>query len=268
MEWFRQKKNWELGNFIMCTPMLQALSEMRGHPIPVFFETKKLIPLFQDAQFIKILKEKPKNKPFFDSEYPRKFIKQGETNSACLFRIFCTDKGYKGSMPSTYIDNKITHKLDKETDKKYIAVFHGCLNVGSNAFYQKDLKEPTRIKMLEIVLASGCCPVLLGSPQDLNVFWKPVLKKVKSPVIKNYLGELNLRDSVSVLKQCDAFISNDTGLYHCAGALGVKGLVLWRKTDFHRNLSTFNGIKYGASQKGKVDHYVKYMQDFLSENNF
>jgi ADP-heptose:LPS heptosyltransferase len=126
--------------------------------------------------------------------------------------------------------------MEKKDGLKYVAIFHGCLNDKNTKI--KDVGCEVRQLMLSAVAAANAVPVILGTNSDLKKFWNPVNRAGAI----DYLGQLTLRDSVSVLSQCDYFISNDTGLYHVAGALGMKGLVLWVKTDSVKNKSPANTI--------------------------
>ena len=64
MKWFLQEKNFQLGDFIMLTSGLKALSVVRKEVIPVFFETNIVRDLYLDCDFIDILSKKPSEKPF------------------------------------------------------------------------------------------------------------------------------------------------------------------------------------------------------------
>ena len=68
---------------------------------------------------------------------------------------------------------------------------------------------------------------------------------------------------MSILRQCDSFISNDTGLYHVAGALKKSGLVLWKKTNFIKNKSPYEGIRHCVNPKGDVALYKKNIDLFI-----
>jgi ADP-heptose:LPS heptosyltransferase len=46
---------------------------------------------------------------------------------------------------------------------------------------------------------------------------------------------LSLLGSIGVVKNAKLFISNDTGLYHCANALGVDNIVLFTATSIEKN---------------------------------
>ena len=47
----------------------------------------------------------------------------------------------------------------------------------------------------------------------------------------------DIRKSLGALYHSDLIISNDTGMYHAAGALNKKIFVLWKDTNFNKNKS-------------------------------
>ena len=54
--------------------------------------------------------------------------------------------------------------------------------------------------------------------------------------IKNYVGKCSIIESMSVLNDSQIVVGADTGLMHCAGALGVKTLTLFGCTDYKEYL--------------------------------
>jgi len=253
MSWFHQIQHYELGNFIMATPMLKALSEVRGEPIPVYFDSKHVRSAYVNCPFLDVLKRKPKSKAFATSERP---LKRGgnETNYECYFRLYAKAKGYKGEMPHPYIDNDNTFKLEKEAGKKHVALMHGCLATQASKVKKKKLSVPVLNHMIVGLQKYGLKPVVIGSAKDKARFWSKTILE-REPDILDYSGELSLVDSISVLSQCNAFISNDTGLYHVAGALNVPGLVFWIKTNKIANMSPAKNIVHMQDRTGNVTKF-------------
>lgn len=266
MKWFFQHPNYQLGDFIMMTPGLKAISEIDGAPIPIFFGTPYIALLYQKCPFLSYLPVKPRsNKAFmgtqFSSYNPTHYYKtrssKKESMSECFFRRFSQKNGYKGEIPNTYIDTNITHILNKEDGKKYVAVFHGCL--GDEFISKKSIKTAHLQEIINAIVEKGRVPVILGNKLDYKRFWKCV--DLSHPSIINYLNKTDIKDSASILSQCDCFISNDTGLYHVAGALQMKGLVFWGTTDFCKNRVVFNGIQ--RVMMSKVKSFKKRVEDYL-----
>jgi ADP-heptose:LPS heptosyltransferase len=266
IKWFFQHPNYQLGDFIMMTPGLKAIAEMDGKPLPVFFETSYISDLYRNCSFIKILSQKPNTNKYFMgtqfssynlAHYYKSRKDKKESMAECFFRKFATEKGYLKPMPNTYVDTDITLHIDKEEGKKYVAMFHGCL--GDEFVPKKSISIKELQNILNIVISEGYTPFLLGNSVDNKRFWNKI--NISHPSIKNYIGRLNIKDSVSLLNQCDAFISNDTGLYHVAGALEKRGLVFWGTTDFYKNRTNFSGIK--RVKMIEVKSYRNYIIDFL-----
>ena len=238
----------------MATPALRYLG--RKEPVNVFFADKNIQKLYKKCPFIKIIQDEPSNKPFATTSTGKKYRTLRETDSESLFRVVVGDVSL---MEQTYVDYEITKKIEKDKNKKYVAIFHGCL--GEIYRYQKDIGSKTRQYMINAVLAKGWVPVILGSQRDAKIYWA----KNKTKHCLNFLGKLSLKDSVSILGQCDLFMSNDTGLYHIAGALDMTGLVLWKQTDVVRSRSTCSNISHARDRKGQFSIYKRYIDGFLNQ---
>jgi len=246
MKWFEQHMNFQLGDFIMLTSGLKALSEMWGSPINVYFNTSVVRDLYQDCDFINTIHKRPPGVPFASSlfssykhgEYRAERLSKQESMQSCFFRHIAVKKGYDKPMPHTYVDRPDGLKLEREEGKKYIALFHGCL--GDIFADKKTIPISSLIFLVREVLECGHIPVILGNKRDYKLYWKNV--KLSDDRIINYLNKLSIRDSVSVLSQCDNFMSNDTGLYHVASALKMEGLVLWNKTSPLKNAPSYSGV--------------------------
>lgn len=235
MSYFIQEKDWGLGNFVMATPMIRLQSKKIGKPVPVFFTNNHIATLYKDADFINILSKKPSVPAAYGSSRHPKAREKRESDSEAYCRI---QLGHTGPIPSTYVDrpDKSEYLLEKQDEKRYIAVFHGCL--GTVFRKKKDIGANNRQMMINEIIRHEMIPVILGSKDDINNFW---YANDTSKCI-SLAGKLSLRQSVSVLSQCYAFVSNDTGLYHVSGALNMRGIVFWHKTDMYKNRSTSKKI--------------------------
>lgn len=269
MIWFEQHVNFQLGDFIMLTSGLKALSEMWGASINVYFNTPIVRDLYIDCDFINVAKKRPGGKPFGSSifssykhgDYRKKRLAKTESMQDCFFRIFAAEKGYAGPMPHTYVDSPDGLKLEKEDGKKYIALFHGCLG---DLFADKKTIPMQSLKFLvKEVLDRGRIPVILGNKKDYKLYWKHI--NLSDERIINYLFKLSMRDSVSILSQCDNFISNDTGLCHVACALKMNGLVLWNKTSHLKNAPSYSGVTQFFGKNLPAEDYNKAIVSYLKE---
>jgi ADP-heptose:LPS heptosyltransferase len=197
MKWFHQHRLGGLGNFIMATPALRLLYEKDGQKINTFFDAPYIADLYRRCPFIKILGRNPGGKPFATSVRPKRINKR-ESDSEALCRILLGNNHPK--MPNTYVDNYISKQLTREDGKKYVAVFHGCLG-GFKP--KKDIGKVMRQYILDRIKKAGHVPVLLGDKKDVQNFWN--VNNLKGSI--NYLGKLGIQESVSILSQCDYFIS-------------------------------------------------------------
>jgi len=255
IKWFKQEEGFGLGNFVMATPALRYLGSKK--PVNVYFSDKKIETLYRKCPFINILDIAPKTKAFATTSTGKKYRRTRESDSESLFRVVANRDIKK--MENTYVDYDVTKKLDKIKGKKYIAVFHGCL--GDIYKAAKDLGSKTRQYIINSILSKNHIPVILGSKRDLKIYWS----RNKLHGCLNYMGALSLKDSVSLLGQCDYFISNDTGLYHVSGALNMTGLVLWKKTDHVRSRSTCPKISHAVCKNGAYITYKRYIDNFLNQ---
>jgi ADP-heptose:LPS heptosyltransferase len=260
MSFFYQEKHWEVGNFVMATPMLQLQAKKLGRPVPVFFDNRQVASLYKDASFIEILEKKPTGKAVFGSSRHPVRRRPDETDSEAYCRL---QLNHTGPIPGTYVDRPgvSEFELERRNDRPHIAVFHGCH--GRNNIKKKDIGAAVRQQILDGISARGMVPVLLGSKGDIDSYWR-------NNGLKHcyYLaGKLSLRESVAALSQCDAFISNDTGLYHVAGALQLPGMVLWKETDPVKNKSTFDGIHHIIDRRASSAYYKKHLDGYLEKLN-
>lgn len=77
----------------------------------------------------------------------------------------------------------------------------------------------------ELVSRGAASVVLLGSASERVL--ADELARTAGVDLVNLVGETNLRETVSVLDQCGAFVGNDTGLLHVAVARGVPTVSLY-----------------------------------------
>jgi ADP-heptose:LPS heptosyltransferase len=64
--------------------------------------------------------------------------------------------------------------------------------------------------------------VLVGAADDLSNRGTYFRRPFRWPEhVENFIGSLNLTDTAALLQECDALVSNDSGLMHLGAALGV-----------------------------------------------
>jgi heptosyltransferase-2 len=76
---------------------------------------------------------------------------------------------------------------------------------------------------------SGAQAILFGSDGDRESAAE-VREKAHHPLI-DVAGKTNLREAIALISRCDLFISNDTGLMHIAGALGIPMVAIFGSTN-------------------------------------
>lgn len=91
--------------------------------------------------------------------------------------------------------------------------------------------------------------------KDYNVFLLGGKKEAKElenikefqllpPPIFNFIGKTSLGESLYILQQSNLVVGADTGLMHCAGALGKTSLTLFGCTDYHEYLPMGSQSQY------------------------
>ncbi len=245
-KWLLQKKSFGLGNFVMATPAINLLSQKWGHRVKVFFETGSIGLLYKKCPFIEVLSSKPSKRPFYTIGAIKRKPTENDIQASC--RILKV--GVK-NIPYTYVDPIETSVFNRTEKDKCVAVFHGCL--GKCFRSRKDIGAETRQYIIDRLGEEGIRIILLGTSSDYKYYWSQ--NNLKN--VENFLGKYSLNDSVGILRQCNGFISNDTGLYHVASALKVGGLVLWKKTRSGKNKSPFEGIEHCISKQGDFNIYKK-----------
>ncbi len=237
----------------MATPALKLLSDRRKQPIPVHFETTSIGELYRNCDFIKVCGRPPVGRQFGCTRKLALELDESEIQASC--RKLANIKKPLDQLPHTYVDSD-PNAIMRPND---IAVIHGCL--GETYRRRKNLGHDVRQHIIDGVVASGYNPVILGSKSDLLKFWhKNDLSRCRS-----YLGKLSLKESVSKLEQCKFFISNDTGLYHVAGALKKRGMVIWKRTNHIKNKSPFKGITHVLAGKLSDQFITNSIDDYLDE---
>jgi hypothetical protein len=237
----------------MATPALRLLHEQTGKRVPVYFSNSDIATLYSHCRFLAILRSRPRSVPFATTAPPKRRPEESDSEAYCRILANTT-----GRLPNTYVDKPVSSRLKKKRDVTYVAVFHGSRN-GSPCPERKDIGSVTRQHIVHSVLRRGAVPVVLGTAYDFESFWR----NVDLSACLNFLGRLSLRDTVSVLAQCDHFVSNDTGLYHVAGALNKPGLVLWYETDMVKNRSTCAKIRHAKGTPDNPSDYIGAIDDFL-----
>ncbi len=86
------------------------------------------------------------------------------------------------------------------------------------------------IQLADMLALNGCNVLLLGGQKEKKELHSLKLLK-KNSQIYDFVGDLNIKESIAVLGISSLVVGADTGLMHCAGALGKKSLTLFGCTD-------------------------------------
>lgn len=107
-------------------------------------------------------------------------------------------------------------------DKKYDIVIHDGYNKKGSGMVWQIKSYPYYAELAKELIGGGLSVCSIGA---------------KDEYVENTKNEtgLSLLDSLGVIKNCNLFISNDTGTYHCANALKVPNIVIFTATSVSKN---------------------------------
>lgn len=154
------------------------------------------------------------------------------------------------SKPKSLIPLRVSNK-DKEFAKSLrsgeqilLGIHAGTGNTGTSRQWPKD----RFIEIINMVLENynNVRIVLTGSPSECklaNYIYSNIKDKNKAI---NLAGKTNFKTLFAIAKECDVFLSNDTGPMHIAAAMGAKTLGLFGPNTPER---------YGPYGKGNISIY-------------
>ncbi len=149
-------------------------------------------------------------------QYPLLRSKDNIVHSAKIFAENVT-----GQAISTEPNLKIKN-IDNNNDKNFK---HICLGISASG-PTKRWDIDNYIKLCEELAKTKKCKFYLaGGKNDIDL----INKFKNSDAGKNCesFERLNIKETLSIIKNCDCYIGNDTGFMHLAVSLGVKSLVLF-----------------------------------------
>ena len=236
IDWFvHQHRDFGVGNFINCTPTLMSLFDHYQQPIPVLFDRPEVRDMFLSCPFIRsITPEEAHGTPMlFSSQLCNQLI----PDWLFIYRQLIGPPHIQ-STRHTYVD--LCHKPVEVESDNYGIVFRGC-----HASNHVDIKDPGEDIYVEILgqLKDKYDFVFAGTTIDQERGLLSV-----QPFFPNSLLLLdNMRKTLGALRHARFVITNDTGMYHAAAAIGVPSFVMWKDTNFNKNrapgLSSFFSFK-------------------------
>ena len=233
----RQVKTFELGNFINCTPTIQALYKQYKRPVPVLFENEYLADVFKDAPFMMEI-FKPGGRELFSSKMVNSDIPDWQF---IYNNVAQKIGGLPETIPHTYIDSPLNNKSD------FVVVVRGCLQAWK--FSTKDPGDPAYYYLIKHLIDLGHQVVFVGQESDVSYSQK--VFKYFGKALK--YSKTTLREAVGLVNSCDFIVGNDTGLMHAAAALKKKAFCMWAKTIFEKNRTPGDYVTYS---------FNNYINDF------
>jgi ADP-heptose:LPS heptosyltransferase len=198
--------------------------------------------MFLDCPFIKIInrKQAKQRDVLFTSAFVNEDIEDWKFIHQSVTKHFGIEID---NIPHTYVD--ICEK-PFELNKKYCVIIRG--GVKNSWFSEKEPGDDIYKYILEKV-SSKRRVVFIGSQSDYESFicrmknWAPV-----STLILD-----DIRKSLGAIEHSDFLVSNDTGMYHAAGALNKEVFVLWKHTNFIKNKSPGENCRFSFFGDWKSD---------------
>ena len=140
----------------------------------------------------------------------------------------------------TYLENWVKEDNVKKVDTllkqnginddERIAVVNAA---ASNPYKMWDLENFTRITEY-IINNKGMKVVYIGAPSDYELYEKQKFnEELKFPPV-NLCGQVNIKDSLALLKKAEFILGNDSGNLHMASSVGTKVIGLYGAMPFEK----------------------------------
>lgn len=241
-----QHSGYALGNFIMLTPGIKRLSEIKKEKIDVYFTIPYVKDCFVDCDFMNHV-GRLRRPPTFSS----KMINQSIPDYQYTFELMTGEKWTENY--HTYVD--IVSEIPKHNEK-YLLLLNGLggLSLNDNDpkpkwYGKKEIPE----EIFNLINERSDLPIYFtGSESDIKQ--NPWMVKICNRI---EIGDI--RKSLSLIRDAEKIISNDTGLAHCAGAMNKDLLILWKDTPFIKNQNPGKKTRY--SQK---ENWINDINNYLN----
>ena len=232
---FRQFYNYGLGNTIMCTPAMQYYYQMTGVKVKVYFENDDVRLLLDKAPFIEVVDSMTSH------DFHSGMTNQSIPDSEYLMELVRKKYGFPNiETPHTWVNNP------NLPEKKYVLFARGCANPNKRG--TKDPGEKIYIDLIDFLHEQDIEVKMVGSVEDMD--WNMgILRRTGIEFTTGISNALNM------ISECMVWVSNDTGLYHVAGAMKKRGFIMWCDTNFVKNQSPNKNFVYS---------FEDYMNDFMS----
>ncbi|MGA1871585.1 MAG: glycosyltransferase family 9 protein [bacterium] len=167
-----------------------------------------------------------------------------------IYQKICAKLGMKpGKIPHTYVDT-----YDYSLKGKYVVIVRGMV---SDVWREKKDPGDEIYKHMVVRLQSkGYKLVFIGTDADYSRNINRMERWVENKVV--VLNDI--KKSLGLLYNADFIISNDTGMYHAAGALNKRIFVMWKDTLFKKNKSPGKNCIYSMKGNWKKD-FEQWIKD-------
>ena len=228
-----QHQLWGIGNFIMCTPTLETLSDHFNRPVPVYFELPHIAEMFLDCPFIEIINRKQAKQR--DVLFSSAMVNEEMEDWKYIHQLVTGHLDIQvDTIPHTYVD---MCKKPSEIEQKYCVIIRGGVN---NSWFSD--KEPGNeiYKYIIEKVSPERNVVFIGGSSDYERF----ICEMKGWIPRSIVILDNIRGSLGAMAYADFVVTNDTGMYHAAGALNKDIFVLWKHTNFIKNRSPGENCRF------------------------
>ena len=243
-----QKRGYEVGNFINCTPAIRAVAEVLGRRVDVFFETPAVAELVRDADFITPILKRPENGRVILTTFRSHRDAPERPDWLDIYdavgrRMY----GHHGPCPMTYVDRPSLAEvgLEELEAEPYAAIVRGA---ASQRWHRAKDPGDAVYYFAAMTLFDDYAirSVLAGGPNDARWWGKKMAGWFDH--IRDETGN-GLRKALAIVANAELVVANDTGLYHAAAALGRPTFVFWKRTRFEKNRAPGASVTYGHESR-------------------
>ena len=235
-----QHKGNGLGNFIMCTPTIITLHQHYKQRIAVQFFDDYMYEIYKDWDVIEATKKTPSGRTkLFGSNLINlkipdwQFIHNTITKQQNIYE--------KYPIPHTYVPcfNITENEFPKDS---YVVIIRGCFK-GSTWANKKNPGDDIYKNIMKHIPEKYKI-VLVGNGHD----FKRDLSRMSEWDRRVVVVKDDIRKAISLIGGAKFVVSNDSGLYHVAGALNKDIFVIWKQTPKEKNRSP--GVNCFFSKEG------------------
>jgi ADP-heptose:LPS heptosyltransferase len=234
---FLQHRDFGLGNTINCTPAMIAYYNHTGKRVKAMFHSEYIEKVFQKADFLQIVDSMD------GTDICSNMINQKIPDWKHVLQIASDkfDLPKTENPPHTYVDGC----NDDQIEANLVVLCNNCANEAKR--HTKCIDFAVYKEITQYFKKKGFAVVMLGSMAD-EQYNEPIWSK--SDIL---FKSIDITKQLELIKMAKYVVTNDTGLYHVAGAMKKKGIVFWKDTNPIKNLSPNKNFRHS---------YGNYLKDF------